>query len=71
VEAYGKSIDYAIDGHEFVNFYQSKGWMIGRNKMVDWRAAVGTWKERERKETAKHGSEKTGRDNTPPEPIIR
>ena len=28
----------------FCNFYQSKGWMIGKNKMKDWKSAVRTWK---------------------------
>lgn len=38
-----------IDPEAFVNFYESKGWMIGKNKMKDWKRAVGTW-ERRRKE---------------------
>lgn len=37
-----------IDAEEFVDFYSSKGWMIGKNKMKDWKAAVRTW-ERQRK----------------------
>lgn len=32
-----------IDGEKFVNFYQSKGWMVGKNKMKDWQAAVRNW----------------------------
>lgn len=27
----------------FVNFYASKGWMVGKNKMVCWKSAVVTW----------------------------
>jgi len=27
----------------FIDFYSSKGWMIGKNKMKDWKAAVRTW----------------------------
>lgn len=27
----------------FIDFYASKGWMIGKNKMKDWKAAVRTW----------------------------
>ncbi len=34
-----------ITGEEFVNFYQSKGWMVGKNKMKDWQAAVRTWEQ--------------------------
>lgn len=28
----------------FFDFYQSKGWMVGKNKMKDWKSAVRTWK---------------------------
>lgn len=31
------------------NFYTGKGWMVGKNKMKDWQAAVRTWEE-EKKE---------------------
>jgi hypothetical protein len=31
----------------FMDFYDSKGWMIGKNKMKDWGAAVRTWEQRE------------------------
>lgn len=37
---------YAIDAEAFIAFYTSKNWMIGTNKMKDWRAAVITWKKR-------------------------
>jgi hypothetical protein len=29
----------------FYNHYEAKGWMIGKNKMKDWRASVRTWKD--------------------------
>ena len=32
-----------VDPDKFVDFYDSKGWMVGKNKMKDWRAAVRTW----------------------------
>ena len=32
-----------IDADAFVNFYESKGWKIGKNPMKDWKAAVRTW----------------------------
>jgi hypothetical protein len=32
-----------IDPQRFLDFYASKGWMIGKNKMRDWKAAVRTW----------------------------
>lgn len=32
-----------VDAFAFVDHYTSKGWMIGKNKMKDWKAAVRTW----------------------------
>ena len=36
-----------IDGQNFFDFYESKGWLIGKNKMKDWKAAVRTWERRD------------------------
>ena len=27
------------------DFYQTRGWMVGKNKMKDWKAAVRTWEK--------------------------
>ena len=35
-----------IDPEAFIAFYESKGWMIGKNKMKDWKQAVITWEKR-------------------------
>ena len=42
----------SVDPEEFVDFYTSKGWLIGKNKMKDWKAAVRTW-ERSSKQKKK------------------
>lgn len=39
-----------VDAQTFVNFYESKGWMVGKNKMKNWKAAVVTW-ERNQKDS--------------------
>lgn len=36
-----------VNPDQFVNFYESKGWFVGKNKMKDWRAAVRTWEKRD------------------------
>jgi hypothetical protein len=41
--------DNNIRGAEFYDFYESKGWMVGKNKMKDWKAAVRTWEQRKYK----------------------
>ena len=43
VRAYCKERNNNVDAERFVDFYESKGWMIGKNKMSSWRAAVRTW----------------------------
>jgi len=42
-----------IDPQAFVDFYESKGWMVGKNKMKSWKAAVGTWITRRNEDGAK------------------
>lgn len=36
-----------VDPEQFLNFYESKGWVVGKSPMKDWRAAVRTWEKRE------------------------
>jgi len=44
-----------VDPEKFCDFYKAKGWMIGKNKIKDWQAAVRTWeKEEARKEKDKN-----------------
>jgi hypothetical protein len=40
-----------VDAYAFFDFYQSKNWMVGKNKMKDWKACVRTWERREYKKT--------------------
>ena len=45
--------DFPAD--RFVDFYESKGWMVGKNKMKDWKAAVRTWlKDKQQKQQSKY-----------------
>ena len=41
--AYCKAGHPTVDPVAFWNFYTSKDWMIGKNKMKSWRNAVVTW----------------------------
>lgn len=38
-----------VDAENFINFYESKGWVVGKTKMKSWRAAVRTWEGRDKK----------------------
>lgn len=35
-----------VDAVSFWNFYEAKDWMIGKNKMKYWKAAIATWEKR-------------------------
>lgn len=57
VREYCASRGNNIDPEAFVDYYESKGWMIGKNKMKDWRAAVRTWEKNEKERgTSQSGS---------------
>ena len=47
VAAYCRERNNNVDPQSFIDFYDSKGWMIGKNKMKDWKAAVRTWEKRD------------------------
>ena len=46
VQDYCTSRNNNIDAEAFIDFYESKGWMVGKNKMKDWRACIRTWEMR-------------------------
>jgi len=48
VKAYCDDKGYNVDPNKFVDFYESKGWMIGKNHMKDWKAAVRTWASKDK-----------------------
>lgn len=49
VKDYVSEKGYSIDPVKFWNFYESKGWMVGKNKMKKWKAAVANWASSENK----------------------
>lgn len=38
---------YSLDAGQFMDYYTSNGWRVGRNPMKDWKAAVRTWNRKE------------------------
>lgn len=34
---------YQQQAEKFWNFYNAKNWMIGKNKMKNWKSAIKTW----------------------------
>lgn len=50
VDAYVKEKGYHFDAETFIAFYASKGWMVGKTKMVSWKHACATWEKRKAEE---------------------
>lgn len=56
VQAYISERGSAVDAQQFVDFYASKGWMVGKNRMKDWKAAVRTWEKRRKEEAGEQST---------------
>lgn len=57
VREYCAEKGYTLDAERFVDYYISNGWMVGKNRMKDWKAAVRTWSRKETPNNGKTGSE--------------
>jgi len=67
VEAYGKSIDFGINGKLFIAHYAAAGWKRGKAQtpITNWKLCVHTWKERDKpQKTAKEKREYDEPGNT-------
>ena len=63
VRKYCDESGHHIDADAFVDFYASKGWIVGKSPMKDWKAAIrSTWERDERQQSraapAKHQANK-------------
>lgn len=38
-----------VNPQSFIDYYESNGWKVGQNPMKDWKAAVRTWENNEKK----------------------
>ena len=57
VKAYCTERKNSVDAEKFVDYYSSNGWMVGKNKMKDWKAAVRTWEKNQYGNQKKTSSE--------------
>ena len=48
IEGYCKEKGYHIDAQQFIDYYDSVGWVIGKSgkKMKSWQSALSTWETR-------------------------
>ena len=52
VSDYIKTKGYVVDAEKWFAHYESNGWKVGKNKMVNWKAAVTTWAKNSYNKTA-------------------
>ena len=46
INTYCKEKGYRIDAEQFIAFYESNGWKVGKNPMKSWKGALTTWAKR-------------------------
>ena len=57
VAAYCRERQNTVDAEEFVAYYESNGWKVGKNPMVNWKQSVITWEcKRKNEQKAKNGT---------------
>lgn len=54
VQAYCTERNNSVDAQRFVDYYTANGWMVGKNKMKNWQAAVRTWERQGTAESVHH-----------------
>ena len=55
VEAYCFTRNNSVNAQQFIDFYSSKNWYVGKNKMTDWRASVRLWESRSKASPTSRG----------------
>lgn len=53
IQEYCEERNNGINANYFYDFYESKGWYVGKNKVKDWKACVRTWERNQKKESPK------------------
>lgn len=59
VKEYCNERGNSIKAEHFIDYYATRGWMLGKVKMKDWRAAVRTWERNEKTDVRKPVKEAT------------
>ncbi len=51
VSSYCEERNNTIDAEGFIDFYEANGWMVGKNKMKDWKATIRNWERRSKSQS--------------------
>ena len=57
IEQYCSEKNISINAQQFIDYYESNGWKVGRNSMKDWKATVRRWASNN------YGKNKSSKDN--------
>ena len=64
VSEYCREMGYTnVDAARFIDFYTSNGWMVGKNRMMDWKAADRNWDRREKNPQRQDGAAEVSKKN--------
>lgn len=62
IQAYIDEKKLHFEAERFFDYYESKGWMIGKNHMKDWKAACRTWESMRKSENKKEDKEESAQE---------
>jgi hypothetical protein len=62
VTDYCRERNNTLDAQNFIDFYSSKGWLVGKNKMKDWQACIRTWETNDKKRAKENANKQTASD---------
>ena len=60
VAAYCAERKNSVNAENFVDFYTAKGWMVGKNKVKDWKACVRTWEHGDKARRVERNAKASG-----------
>lgn len=49
IETYANENNLTIDADYFIDYYESKGWLVGKTPMKNWKSAVRNWCRNDKK----------------------
>lgn len=70
IKAYIKDKGYHFDAEAFWAFYDSNGWMVGKNKMKNWKSACVTWEKKYKGSGDRNSGSMDWLDNWTPDPEL-
>tara|TARA_R110000803_G_scaffold10007_6_gene31105 strand:+ start:1899 stop:2543 length:645 start_codon:yes stop_codon:yes gene_type:complete len=66
-----KGFDSKSESEKFVNYYGSKGWLVGKAKMKNWKLAGNNWIKRSKEYSASKKEEQSGNGNSAVDNLIK